>query len=65
MLNVLFIIQPYPKLFNISIVHPSIHSSLGITWQGHETDHSFPSSAEVNKGEAIPPVPHMPSWCNA
>jgi hypothetical protein len=27
-----------------------------------EADHSPPSSAEVKKGGAIPPLPHMSSW---
>jgi hypothetical protein len=32
---------------------------------GHEADHSPPSNAEVKYGGAIPPLPHMPSWCGA
>jgi hypothetical protein len=36
--------------------------SQGVNRQGHEADHSPPSSAEVKKGGAIPPLPHMSSW---
>jgi hypothetical protein len=32
-----------------------------VKWQGHEADHSPPTSAEVKKGGAIPPLPHMSS----
>jgi hypothetical protein len=32
---------------------------------GRETDHSFPSSAEVKKAGAIPPLPHTSSRCGA
>jgi hypothetical protein len=28
----------------------------GVKWQGHEADHSLPSSAEVKNGGAIPPL---------
>jgi hypothetical protein len=31
----------------------------GIKRQGHEADHSPPSSAEVKNGGALPPLPHM------
>jgi hypothetical protein len=34
----------------------------GLKRQGLEADHSPPSSAEVKKGGAIPPLPHMSSW---
>jgi hypothetical protein len=37
----------------------------GVKWQGREADHSPPSSAEVKKGGAIPPLTHMSSWHNA
>jgi hypothetical protein len=30
--------------------------------QGYEADHSPPSSAEVNSGGAIPPLPYTSSW---
>jgi hypothetical protein len=33
--------------------------SLGVKWQGHEADHSPPSSAEVKNGGALPPFPHI------
>jgi hypothetical protein len=33
----------------------------GVKRQGHEADHSSPSSAEVKNGGAIPPLPHMSS----
>jgi hypothetical protein len=39
--------------------------SQGVKWQGCETDHSPPSSAEVKNDGAIPPLPHMPSWHGA
>jgi hypothetical protein len=39
-------------------------SSPGV-WQGQEADHSPPSSAEVNNGEAISSLPHMSSWRGA
>jgi hypothetical protein len=29
-----------------------------------EADHSSPTSAEVKNGGAIPPLPHMSSWCD-
>jgi hypothetical protein len=32
-----------------------------VKWQGHEADHSTPSSAEVKNGGAIPPLP-LTSW---
>jgi hypothetical protein len=32
---------------------------------GGEADHSPPSSAEVKNGGAMPPFPHMSSWCGA
>jgi hypothetical protein len=31
----------------------------GIKRQGHEADHSLPSSAEAKKGGAIPPLSHI------
>jgi hypothetical protein len=31
----------------------------GVKWQGREADHLPPSSAEVKKGGAIPPLLHM------
>jgi hypothetical protein len=37
----------------------------GIKRQGREADRSPPSSAEVNNGGAIPPLPHMSSWHSA
>jgi hypothetical protein len=39
--------------------------SLGIKQLGHEADHSFPFSAEVNNGGAISALPHISSWCGA
>jgi hypothetical protein len=39
--------------------------SLWVKRQGRESDHSPPSSAEVKKGGAIPPLPHMSSWHSA
>jgi hypothetical protein len=39
--------------------------SLGIKRQGREADHSPPSSAEVKKGGATLPLPHMSSWHSA
>jgi hypothetical protein len=36
--------------------------SLGVKQQGLEAEHSPPSSAEVKKGGAIPPLRHMSSW---
>jgi hypothetical protein len=30
----------------------------GVRRQGHEADHSPPSSTEIKNGGAIPPVPH-------
>jgi hypothetical protein len=37
-------------------------ASQGVKLQGREADHSPPSSAEVNNGESIPPLPHTSSW---
>jgi hypothetical protein len=34
----------------------------GVKRPGREADHSPPSRAEVKKGGAIPPLPHMSSW---
>jgi hypothetical protein len=34
----------------------------GIMRQGHEADSSTPSSADVQKRGAIPPLPHTPLW---
>jgi hypothetical protein len=39
--------------------------SPGVKWQGREADHSPPSSAEVNNGGTIPPLPSMSSWHSA
>jgi hypothetical protein len=39
--------------------------SPGVKRQGREADHLPPSSAEVKKGGAIPPLPHTSSWCGA
>jgi hypothetical protein len=36
--------------------------SPGVKQQGHEADHSPPSSAEVKNGGAIPSLPHASSW---
>jgi hypothetical protein len=49
--------------------HPPTQSILGahslrVKWQGHEADYSSPSSAEVKKSGAIPPLPHMSSLDN-
>jgi hypothetical protein len=33
-------------------------SFAGVKWQEREADHSPPSSREVKKGGAIPPLPH-------
>jgi hypothetical protein len=35
--------------------------SLRVKWQGHEADHSPPSSAEVKNGKSIPPLLHTSS----
>jgi hypothetical protein len=65
----------FPAVQNLSVLHrvqtnsggpPSVLSngalSPGVMRQGREADHSPPSSAEVQKGRAIPPVTHTPSW---
>jgi hypothetical protein len=39
--------------------------SPGVNRLGRETDHSPPSSAEVNNGGTIPPLPHTSSWRGA
>jgi hypothetical protein len=39
--------------------------SLGIKRQGREADHSPSTTAEVKKGGATPPLPHMSSWQSA
>jgi hypothetical protein len=39
--------------------------SLGRKWPGREAEDSPPSSAEVKKGGAIPPLLHMSSWHSA
>jgi hypothetical protein len=44
---------------------PGALSLGGFKQWGHQADHSPPSSAEVKKGAAIPPLPHMPSWHTA
>jgi hypothetical protein len=36
-----------------------------IKWQGRDANLSPPSSADVKKGGAIPPLPHMSSWHSA
>jgi hypothetical protein len=40
-------------------------NSLGVKRPGREADHSPPSSTEVKNGGAIPPLPHISSWCSA
>jgi hypothetical protein len=37
----------------------------GVKWHGREVDHSPPSSAEIKKGGAIPPLHSMFLWHNA
>jgi hypothetical protein len=37
----------------------------GVKRQGREADYPLPFSAEVKKGGAIPPLPHMSSWHSA
>jgi hypothetical protein len=32
-----------------------------VKWQEREVDHSLPSSAEIKKGGAIPPLPYISS----
>jgi hypothetical protein len=48
-------------------VHPASYPgalSPGVERPGSEADHSPPSSAEVKKGGAIPPLPHVfMAWC--
>jgi hypothetical protein len=39
--------------------------ALGVNRLVREADHSPWSSAEVKNGGAIPPLPHMSSWCGA
>jgi hypothetical protein len=39
--------------------------SMEIKRLGHEAGNLPPSSAEVKKGGAVPPLPHMSSWCHA
>jgi hypothetical protein len=39
--------------------------SLGEKQQRRQTDHSTPSSAEVNNSGVIPPLSHIPSWHSA
>jgi hypothetical protein len=38
--------------------------SPGVKRPGHETDPSLPSNVKVKNGGAIPPLPHMSSWCS-
>jgi hypothetical protein len=33
--------------------------SAGVKWLGHEAEYSPPYIAEIKKGGAIPPLPHM------
>jgi hypothetical protein len=44
---------------------PHIQWVPGALSPGQEADHSPPSSAEVKNDGAIPPLPHMSSWCGA
>jgi hypothetical protein len=30
---------------------------IGVKWQGHEANHSYPPNAEVRNGGAVPPLP--------
>jgi hypothetical protein len=39
--------------------------SPGVKRQGREGDHSFPYTAEIKNGGAIPPLPHTSSWRSA
>jgi hypothetical protein len=39
--------------------------SPGVKWQGHEADHSPPSSAEVKNGGATPVLLNTSSWRRA
>jgi hypothetical protein len=38
--------------------------SIGFQLQGRESDHSYPSNAEVKNGGFIPPLPEMPKLYN-
>jgi hypothetical protein len=44
--------------------HP-IQCAPGVKRPGCEAAHSSPSSTEIKNGGAIPPFPHMSSWCAA
>jgi hypothetical protein len=37
----------------------------GLKRYRHEADNSPPSNAEIKNDEAIPPLPHTPSWRGA
>jgi hypothetical protein len=37
----------------------------GVKWPGREANYSPACSAEIKNGRAIPPLPHMSSWCGA
>jgi hypothetical protein len=37
----------------------------GLNRQRREADYSPPSNGEVKNDGAIPPLPHMSSWCSA
>jgi hypothetical protein len=36
--------------------------SQAVKWAGHEFDNKPPSSSEVKKDGALPPLSHTPSW---
>jgi hypothetical protein len=35
----------------------------GIKQLGYQADHSAPSDTKIGNGGAVPPFPHMVSWC--
>jgi hypothetical protein len=62
LIHIIFLFSTASRL-TLGPTHPPIQwvlgaLSLGEKGQGHEADHSPPSSAEVKKGGATPPLPH-------
>jgi hypothetical protein len=47
----------FPSAKEFFLLH-SIHTDTGAQRQGREADHSPPSTTEVKKGGAIPPLPY-------
>jgi hypothetical protein len=64
-LSLLHSVQTGPEAHPASYPMGTGGSFPGVKQQGREADHSPPCNAEVENGEAIPPLPNTSSWPGA